>query len=73
MLSCSCFETAVSRGAVAVTEPYDETDEHGTVRIARVRTYGEVVHSFIDKSKYTGVFLPGYKPYTVNDPLQKIL
>jgi len=67
------IQTAVERGASVVTEPYDESDEHGTVRIARIKTYGDVVHTFLDKSKYTGVFLPGFKPLTTNDPLDKLL
>jgi 4-hydroxyphenylpyruvate dioxygenase len=41
------FEEAVKRGATAVIEPRDMTDEHGTVRHAAIKTYGDTIHSFI--------------------------
>jgi len=67
------IQTAVELGASVVTEPYDDTDELGTVRIARIKTFGDVVHTFLDKLKYTGPFLPGFQPLTPNDPLDKLL
>jgi 4-hydroxyphenylpyruvate dioxygenase len=51
---------AVNAGARGVTEPHDVTDEHGTVRIAAIATYGDTVHSLVDRSKYDGPFLPGF-------------
>jgi len=41
------FEEAVKRGATAVIEPRDLTDDHGTVRHAAIQTYGDTIHSFI--------------------------
>ena len=41
------FNEAVKRGAAAVIEPRDMTDEHGTVRHAAIKTYGDTIHSFI--------------------------
>jgi 4-hydroxyphenylpyruvate dioxygenase len=54
------FAHAVAKGARPVTEPHDLTDEHGTVRIASIATYGDTVHSLVDRSRYTGPFLPGF-------------
>jgi len=54
------FAHAISAGAQPVIEPHDITDEHGTVRIAAIATYGDTVHSLIDRSRYTGPFLPGF-------------
>jgi 4-hydroxyphenylpyruvate dioxygenase len=54
------FAHAVSAGARAVAEPHDVTDEHGTVRVASIAAYGDTVHTLIDRSKYTGPFLPGF-------------
>ena len=56
-----------------VDEPWEETDENGTVRMARVQTYGDTTHTLIDRSKYKGPFLPGYKPAPYSDPLAKLL
>src|SRR3569833_2237392 len=56
----AAFKHAVSTGARGVTEPHDLTDEHGTVRIAAIGTYGETIHSLVDRSRYDGPFLPGF-------------
>lgn len=49
---------------------WEESDENGSVRFASVQTYGDTTHTFIDKSKYTGDFLPGYRAIPPNsDPV----
>ncbi len=53
---------ARSQGARIVTEPHDETDEFGTARLATLATYGETVHTLVDRSSYHGPFLPGFRP-----------
>jgi 4-hydroxyphenylpyruvate dioxygenase len=55
-----CIAQAKRAGATVVREPEDVTDEHGTVRIAAIATYGETIHSLVDRSKYNGPYLPGY-------------
>ncbi len=55
-----CVAQAKSAGARVVREAQDLSDEHGTVRIASIATYGETVHSLVDRSRYTGPYLPGY-------------
>ena len=37
------YQAAVERGATGVREPWDETDEHGTVRMSTIAAYGETV------------------------------
>lgn len=53
---------AVERGATSVQEPTELSDEHGTVVIAAIRTYGDTIHSIVQRSGYNGVFLPGFRP-----------
>ena len=55
-----CVAQAKRAGARVVREAEDVTDEHGTVRIASIATYGETVHTLVDRSRYTGPYLPGY-------------
>ena len=43
------YQKAVSRGAIGVREPETLTDEHGTVVIASVKTYGDTIHSFVQR------------------------
>jgi 4-hydroxyphenylpyruvate dioxygenase len=68
------YSAAVSSGAVSVSSPHTIADAHGSVRLATIRTYGDTTHTLIQKSSYSGVFLPGYRPETLSaDPLQKFL
>jgi 4-hydroxyphenylpyruvate dioxygenase len=55
------YREATTRGATGVEEPHDLSDEHGTVRIATIRTYGETLHTFVGRRGYDGPFLPGYQ------------
>jgi 4-hydroxyphenylpyruvate dioxygenase len=55
-----CVEQARRAGARVVREPEDVSDEHGTVRIAAIATYGDTIHSLVDRSRYDGPYLPGY-------------
>src|SRR3954467_11811240 len=59
-----CVAHARSQGATVLTEPHDVSDEHGTVRIAVLAASGDTRHTLIDRSRYTGVYLPGYLPAT---------
>jgi 4-hydroxyphenylpyruvate dioxygenase len=56
-----CIEQARRAGARVLREPEDISDEHGTVRIASIATYGETRHTLVDRSRYTGPYLPGYR------------
>lgn len=67
------FERAKERGAKVIREPWEESDENGTVRFATVQTYGDTTHTFVDRSKYTGPFLPGYRAPLSHDNLLDIL
>ncbi|EIM77556.1 4-hydroxyphenylpyruvate dioxygenase [Nitritalea halalkaliphila LW7] len=56
------FEETTKRGAKAYQEPTVLQDEHGEVVISGIHTYGETVHLFVERSNYSGIFLPGYVP-----------
>src|SRR4051812_15091429 len=65
------YAHAVAQGATGLAEPYDLTDDHGTVRLAAIATYGETRHTLVDRSGYTGPFLPGFvarEPIVRRDP-----
>ncbi|XP_037823439.1 4-hydroxyphenylpyruvate dioxygenase [Lucilia sericata] len=55
------FKFAKEKGAEVVRELWEETDEYGTVKFATIKTYGDTTHTFVDRSNYRGVFLPGFK------------
>ena len=54
------YRQAVQRGARGVLEPEELQDEFGTLRRAAIATYGDTIHTFVDRSDYAGPFLPGY-------------
>src|SRR3546814_2462081 len=55
-----CTAHAITQGATVLRQPHDVIDEHGTVRLASIATYGETRHTLVDRSRYTGPYLPGY-------------
>jgi 4-hydroxyphenylpyruvate dioxygenase len=54
------YRNAVQRGARGIVEPQWAEDEFGRVELATVGTYGEVVHTFVNRAEYEGAYLPGY-------------
>jgi 4-hydroxyphenylpyruvate dioxygenase len=58
--AAAAYREATARGAVGLGQPYELTDEHGTVRIAEIAAYGETVHRFVERGDYAGAFEPGY-------------
>ena len=58
----SAWRETTKRGAQSVLEPTEiDGGEDGVLRKSAVRTYGDVIHSFIDRNDYHGVFAPGYR------------
>jgi 4-hydroxyphenylpyruvate dioxygenase len=55
------FEVALERGADAVRKPEVLEDDYGRIVISAIKAYGDTVHSFVDRSGYSGPYLPGYE------------
>jgi len=60
------YRNAVQRGARGITEPQWVEDEFGRVELSSIGTYGEVVHTFVNRKDYAGPYLPGYKSTVEN-------
>lgn len=54
------YTYALEHGATSVAEPYELKDEHGTVVLAAIATYGETRHTLVERTGYDGPYLPGY-------------
>jgi 4-hydroxyphenylpyruvate dioxygenase len=54
------YRQTVQRGARGIAEPRWVEDDFGRVELASIGTYGDVVHTFVNRSEYTGPYLPGY-------------
>jgi 4-hydroxyphenylpyruvate dioxygenase len=62
------YDETTKRGAESYFAPKILRDEQGEVVISGIHTYGETVHVFVERSKYKGVFMPGYRKW---DPFYK--
>lgn len=56
------WEETTKRGAISVQEPTTLRDDNGEVVVATIKTYGDTVHTFVERKNYRGVFMPGYVP-----------
>ncbi|WP_431782385.1 4-hydroxyphenylpyruvate dioxygenase [Streptomyces chumphonensis] len=56
----AAYAYAVEHGATGLAEPYEVKDEHGTVVLAAIATYGQTRHTLVDRSGYDGPYLPGF-------------
>jgi 4-hydroxyphenylpyruvate dioxygenase len=63
----SAWRESTSRGARSVREPQTLTDEDGEARVASIATYGDTIHTFVERKNYRGAFLPGFKSVEVED------
>jgi 4-hydroxyphenylpyruvate dioxygenase len=57
------FRLAVERGAKPAYEPKSLVDEQGEVVIAAIHTYGETIHTLVERKNYKGLFMPGFVPF----------
>lgn len=67
----SFFET-VSRGAKPAMEPQTLRDEYGEVKTASIHTYGETIHTFVERKNYQGAFMPGYQARKSTFPVKPL-
>ncbi|MBK9220945.1 MAG: 4-hydroxyphenylpyruvate dioxygenase [Saprospiraceae bacterium] len=56
----SSYNIACSRGAESAFEPMVLQDQDGEVVMAGIKTYGETIHTLVERKNYKGLFLPGY-------------
>jgi 4-hydroxyphenylpyruvate dioxygenase len=58
----TAFAAAVERGAKPAMEPTVVKDENGEIIIAAIHTYGDTIHSIVERKNYRGLFMPGFVP-----------
>lgn len=67
-------DAAVAKGAISVQKPLTMSTEHdGQIVTAIIKTFGNTTHTLVDRSKFRGIFLPGFKSMDAPDPLEKYL
>src|ERR1700726_756273 len=43
------WRETTNRGAISVAEPYAKSDEYGRVVLSSIRTYGDTIHTFVER------------------------
>ena len=66
-----CWRETTARGAVGVRPPELVRDQHGCVRTAAIATYGDTIHTFVERRAYRGPFLPGFQAVTEEDSVAR--
>src|SRR3984957_3469849 len=56
------YPDAVAHGARGLEAPHLLEDEAGKVVVAAIATYGNTRHTLVERSGYSGAYLPGYVP-----------
>src|SRR5690349_3901113 len=54
------YRQAVQRGARGTLEPQRLDDDFGSIELSAIATYGDTIHTFVNRSDYRGPFKPGY-------------
>jgi 4-hydroxyphenylpyruvate dioxygenase len=66
------YYQALERGAESAFAPKTLRDEHGEVRMASIKTYGDTIHTLVERAAYNGPFLPGYEARKSVFPVQSV-
>jgi 4-hydroxyphenylpyruvate dioxygenase len=63
----SAWRETTQRGGRSVRAPETLRDAHGEARIASIAAYGDTIHSFVERNRYHGAFLPGFAAAEAED------
>lgn len=57
------YDETVARGALGIHPPEKTEDEHGYIITSSIKTYGDTIHTFVERSRYHGVFMPHFRAF----------
>jgi 4-hydroxyphenylpyruvate dioxygenase len=65
------YRQAVQRGARGIAEPHTVEDSYGSIELSAIATYGETIHTFVNREAYEGPYMPGYVSVSSNGQANK--
>lgn len=68
----SAYYKALERGAESAFAPKNLRDEFGEVNLAAIKTYGDTIHTLVERNDYSGPFLPGYVAKSSPFPIKPV-
>jgi 4-hydroxyphenylpyruvate dioxygenase len=63
----AAWRETTRRGARSMLKAETLRDESGEVRLAAIATYGDTIHTFVERANYGGAFLPGFRAVEDDD------
>lgn len=54
------YVETTNRGAKGVLKPTEYKDENGVIIKSSIQTYGDTIHTFVERKNYKGLFMPGF-------------
>ena len=64
------WQETTKRGAISFAEPRVVEDAQGRAVLSSIRTYGDTIHTFVERGDYHGAFLPGFRAVE-SDPIAR--
>ncbi|MGA8596719.1 MAG: 4-hydroxyphenylpyruvate dioxygenase [Bryobacteraceae bacterium] len=61
------WRETTERGAKSVRRPETIRDSAGEVKLSSIATYGDTIHTFVERRNFRGTFLPGFAPLETPD------
>ncbi|MFZ0590138.1 MAG: 4-hydroxyphenylpyruvate dioxygenase [Bryobacteraceae bacterium] len=61
------WRETTERGAKSVRRPETIRDSAGEVELSSIATYGDTIHTFVERRNFRGTFLPGFAPLETPD------
>ena len=55
------WKTSLARGAKSVLDPKEIKDNDGEAVVSAIQTFGDTIHTFVERKNYKGSFLPGFE------------
>ncbi|HET9029190.1 MAG TPA: 4-hydroxyphenylpyruvate dioxygenase [Candidatus Aquilonibacter sp.] len=56
----AAYDQAMAGGAKSIAAPAEVSDGNGRIVKATIATYGDTVHTFVQRDGYKGAFMPGF-------------
>jgi 4-hydroxyphenylpyruvate dioxygenase len=65
------WRETTERGAKSVRAPESIRNSAGEVKLASIATYGDTIHTFVERRNFRGAFLPGFVALETPDPVAR--
>jgi 4-hydroxyphenylpyruvate dioxygenase len=67
----TAWRETTKRGAGTVKPPTTINSGHGQISLASINTYGDIIHTFVERKNFRGPFLPGFVACHSDDPVSR--